>query len=202
MTKEKDQSNFLKYLRNFFNHSCILDEWALSFSLIKNSSTLFSLDRDPNDIRIAHFIRLFNAVMLLISHKCMAMFYVPYSNRTSMIEMLGKPWTVLARAASLYTDPFLMLSGMLTTYSLIAKLQKTGRINIFREYSSRYLRIMPPLAFLILFCTYILPLTGSGPQWNLVVNHHAEICKQNWWKNLLFIHNWFGFSKMWYEGTT
>lgn len=178
-----------------------VDEWALSFSLKKNSSKLFSLDRDVNDIKVAHAIRFLNAIMLLISHKCMAMFFVPYSNRTSMIEMLGKPWTVLARAASLYTDPFLMLSGMLTTYSLIAKLQKNGRINILREYSSRYLRIMPSLAFLIAFCTYVLPLSGSGPQWNLVITQHAEICKESWWRNLLFIHNWFGFSNMWWVGS-
>lgn len=174
------------------------DELAVSFSLIKNTLALFSLKRDPNDIKIAHSIRFFNAIMLLISHKCMAMFYVPYSNRTTMIEMLGRPWTVLARAASLYTDPFLMISGMLTAYSLFGKLQKSGRINILQEYFSRYLRIMPPLAFLILLCTYILPLTGNGPQWNLVVTHHADICKENWWRNLLFIHNWFGFSNMWF----
>lgn len=37
---------------------------------------------------------------------------------------------------------------------------------------------------------------GSGPQWNLVVGHHADICKKNWWRNLLFIHNYFGFSEM------
>lgn len=135
--------------------------------------------------------------MLLISHKAMAMFYVPYSNRTAMIEMLGKPWTVLARAASLYTDPFLMLSGMLTAYSLYGKLQKTGQINILKEYCARYLRIMPPLAFLIVICTFILPLIGNGPLWNLVVSHHAGICKQYWWRNLLFIHNWFSFENMW-----
>lgn len=42
----------------------------------------------------------------------------------------------------------------------------------------------------------MLPLWGSGPQWNLVVGHHADICKQHWWRNLLFIHNYFGFSEM------
>lgn len=99
-------------------------------------------------------------------------------------------------AASLYTDPFLMLSGMLTTYSLIGKLQRNGRINISKEIIGRYFRIMPPLAFLILFCTFVLPLLGDGPQWNLVVTHHATICKQHWWRNLLFIHNWFGFSNL------
>lgn len=62
---------------------------------------------------------------------------------------------------------------------------------MFSHYS-----IVPPLAALILFCTYILPMWGSGPQWNLVVGHHATICKRNWWRNLLFIHNYFGFSEM------
>lgn len=59
-----------------------------------------------------------------------------------------------------------------------------------------YRSIVPPLAALILFCTYVLPLWGSGPQWNLVVGHHSNICKKNWWRNLLFIHNYFGFSEM------
>jgi peptidoglycan/LPS O-acetylase OafA/YrhL len=174
----------------------ILGDLALSFSVIKNTKTLFSLERDNGDIRMAHVIRFLNAVMLLVSHKCMAMFYVPYSNRTAMTELLSQKWTVVARAASLYTDPFLMLSGMLTAYSLYGKLQKSGRISLAKEYISRYFRIMPSLAFLIIFCTFILPLLSSGPQWNLVVSHHADLCKQNWWRNLLFIHNWFGFSSM------
>lgn len=170
--------------------------WFTCFSLIRNTRQLFSTTRDSSDIKSAHAIRFLNAVMLVLSHKCMALFFNPYSNRTAMTATLGKPWTVLARAASLYTDPFLMLSGMLTAYSLFGKLQRTGHISIWKEYLGRYLRIMPPLAFLIIFCTFILPLLGEGPQWNLVVTHHSAICKQHWWRNLLFIHNWFGFSNM------
>lgn len=173
-----------------------LDEWLRSFSLIKNSKSLFSTKLEAGDIRAAHGIRFFNAIMLLISHKCMAVFFNPYVNRTSMTETLGRPFSVLARAASLYTDPFIMLSGMLIAYSFIGKLQKSGRINVVKEVVGRYLRIMPSLAFLIAFCTFILPLLGSGPQWNLVVSHHAGVCKQTWWRNFLFIHNWFGFEEM------
>lgn len=134
-----------------------------------------------------------------------------------MAESLGQPWTVIGRAASLYTDPFLLFSGMLTSYSLFGRLMKQQPIRLKNEYISRLMRyvkryptigsylltflslpcsIVPPLAALILFCTYVLPLWGSGPQWNLVVGHHADICKQHWWRNLLFIHNYFGFSEM------
>ncbi|KAH8289379.1 hypothetical protein KR054_004399 [Drosophila jambulina] len=170
--------------------------WCTAFSLDKNLRWLFSTSSAPGDIEAVHGIRFLNAIMLIFSHKSMAMFFNPYNNRTAMSESLGQPWTVIGRAASLYTDPFLLFSGMLTAYSLFGRLMKQQPIRLKNEYISRLMRIVPPLAALILFCTYVLPLWGSGPQWNLVVGHHADICKKNWWRNLLFIHNYFGFSEM------
>lgn len=143
-----------------------------------------------------HGIRFLNAYLLIISHKSMALFFNPYINRTAMSEVLGHPWTVIARAASLYTDPFIMMSGLLTTYSLYGRLQRGQRVNVINEYVGRIMRIAPPLGALIVFCTYILPFMGSGPQWNLVIGHHAGICKSYWWRNLMFIHNYFGFENM------
>lgn len=56
--------------------------------------------------------------------------------------------------------------------------------------------MVPAMAAIILTCTFLLPELGAGPQWNLTVNHHAEKCKQYWWRNFLFIHNYFGFNDM------
>lgn len=167
-----------------------------TFSLKKNVASLVSLKREGSDIPSVHGIRFINALMLVVAHKSMALFYQPYANRTDMSDTLGQPWTVIGRAASLYTDPFIMLSGLLTTYSLYGRLQRGQGFSIAKEYISRLLRIVPTLGALILFCTFVLPLIGSGPQWNLVVSHHATICKSYWWRNLLFIHNYFGFENM------
>ncbi|XP_053985527.1 nose resistant to fluoxetine protein 6-like [Hylaeus anthracinus] len=171
-------------------------ELLLSFSLKRNFKKLVSLERGQNDIATLHGVRAINALMLLLSHKCMALFFNPYTNRTEMTEFLGKPWTVIGRAASLYTDPFIMLSGLLTSYSFVGKLKRTGNLNIRDEYLSRLIRLIPPLAALMLLCIYVIPYTGSGPQWNLVVNEHANICKRTWWRNFLFIHNYFGFESI------
>lgn len=54
--------------------------------------------------------------------------------------MLGKPWTVIARAASLYTDPFIMLSGLLTSYAFCRQLKRTNTLDVPREYISRLMR--------------------------------------------------------------
>lgn len=89
-----------------------------------------------------------------------------------------------------------MISGTLTAYSLLGKLKRSHRISIFEEYTSRLLRIVPTFAALIAFCTFVLPWLNSGPMWNNVITHHADICKRFWWRNLLFIHNYFGFENM------
>ncbi|KAF5307726.1 hypothetical protein FQR65_LT06597 [Abscondita terminalis] len=172
------------------------NEILLAFSLRKNMAALLSTKRTSSDIESVHGIRFINAFMLVISHKSMALFFIPYVNRTNMSEIMGQPWSVFGRAASLYTDPFIMISGTLTTYSLLRKLQKHNKISMVNEYVSRLFRIVPTLAALILFCTFILPLINSGPNWNLVVTQHADNCKKYWWRNLLFIHNYFGFKNM------
>ncbi|XP_055522358.1 nose resistant to fluoxetine protein 6 [Wyeomyia smithii] len=172
------------------------NKWLSAFSLIQNTRTIFCVKDDPNDVASVHGIRFLNAILLVVAHKSMALFFNPYANRTDMSETLGQPWTVVGRAASLFTDPFIMFSGFLTTYSMIGRLMRNQRIKLYQDYIGRLLRIIPPLGALILFCTFVLPFLGSGPQWNLVVTNHGDICKKYWWRNLLFIHNYFGFKNM------
>lgn len=111
-----------------------------AFSLRRTVKSLFSLNRAEGDIASVHGIRFLNAFMLIVAHKSLAVFFIPYVNRTIMTEIIGKPWTVLGRAASLYTDPFIMFSGMLTTYSYFGRLNRGKSINIIDEYVSRLMR--------------------------------------------------------------
>ncbi|XP_050088709.1 nose resistant to fluoxetine protein 6-like [Anopheles aquasalis] len=171
-------------------------EWLTAFSLIKNTRSIVCLKEERNDIACVHGIRFLNAMLLLIAHKSMALFFNPYVNRTEMSEILGQPWTVIGRAAAIFTDPFIMFSGFLTTFSFVERLQRGQRVRLHQEYIGRLLRIMPPLGALILFCTFVLPFLGTGPLWNLVVTNHGTICKRYWWRNMLFIHNYFGFGNM------
>lgn len=58
-----------------------------AFSLKKNVLKLVSLERSESDIATLHGIRAFNAFMLLLSHKSLALFFNPYVNRTEMTEV-------------------------------------------------------------------------------------------------------------------
>lgn len=59
----------------------------LAFSLPKNWAALLSTKRSSDDIESVHGIRFFNAMMLLLCHKSMSVFYNGYSNRTEMSEV-------------------------------------------------------------------------------------------------------------------
>lgn len=64
--------------------------------------------------------------------------------------------------------------------------------------SSKYLsfRIFPPVLAMIIFNTYILPLLGSGPLFPSIITYQIDLCENYWWRNVLFIQNFFGFENI------
>lgn len=126
----------------------------------------------------------------------MTIFFYGYANKGEMSEELNKSWTAVARACVLCTDTFFLLSGMLTAYSFFGRLNRKQDLNVLKEYAGRYVRILPPVLAIAVFNTYILPLMGDGPQWNSLIGYQVDLCKNNWWQNLFFIQNYFGFENI------
>lgn len=65
-----------------------VNEILLSFSLKRNFRKLISLKRSQDDIAAVHGVRAINALMLIVAHKSMAIFFYPYANRTTMAEVI------------------------------------------------------------------------------------------------------------------
>ena len=164
--------------------------------MVKNSKDILSMERDRGDMPAPHAIRCFNTLMLIVSHKSMELDFKAFSNQTDLSKTFNNPLTVLVRASYLYTDSFIMLSGMLVAYSFIGRLQRGQTINIIKEIAGRYFRVAPPMIALMIFGTFVLPLLGSGPQWNLLITFQSTLCKQTWWRSVFMIHNWFGFKNI------
>lgn len=155
-----------------------------------------STKTSSSDITSLHGIRLLNTYLIILSHKGMQLNFSPIANRTEMNTYCEGPISILFRAVYLYTDVFLMLSGLLVSYLFIGKLQRGIKINVWKEIAGRYFRFMPAIAALIIFSTFILPLLGSGPQWGTMITVQSKRCKRNWWMNFLMIQNWFGFENI------
>lgn len=129
--------------------------------------------------------------LLYYTHKSMFVMSNPHVNEDYVRELTNSAVMNPIRAAYYYTDVFMMISGLLVSYSVIGRLQKGSIINLKKEIIARYLRMMPTLAVVVLFSTFILPHISSGPQWNIITDQ-ADVCEKFWWRNILMIHNWFG----------
>ena len=51
-------------------------------------------------------------------------------------------------------------------------------------------RLTPVYGIILGFFATMMVYLGSGPGW-ANVNAEAEMCRSNWWKNLLYINNYF-----------
>lgn len=157
---------------------------------------IYNVKRSGGEIPVLDGIRSLNTFLLLLAHRGIELNYPPTSNRVEMNDYIKGPITVPSRACYLNTDAFLMLSGLLISYSMVGRLQRGQKINVMKEIAGRYFRIMPPLAATMVFMMYILPHLGSGPQWNMLITYQADLCKRTWWRNVLMIQNWFGFENI------
>lgn len=177
------------------NSLTFVDPWLTAFSITKNIKDVVSSNVNSNEIRSVHGIRFVNVLLVYLSHKSMIMTYSPYANKSYLEERSRGPLSMPFQASYIYTDLFFMLSGLLLSHSIIGKLQKGMKINYAKEIAGRYMRVIPPMAAVVIFSTYILPHLASGPQWNIITDE-ADTCKSTWWMNILMIQNWFGVEKI------
>lgn len=170
---------------------CCTDQWLTSFSIIKNARETFSVNTNGNEIASLHGVRFINMMLIVLVHKSMSLYFNPFTNKKYLNDMGTGVTASPFMAALIYTEVFLMLSGLLVAYSTLGKLKRGQEVNCWKEIAGRYLRMMPPLAVIVLFSTYILPNIGSGPLWS-VITDQSQVCRKFWGLNILMIQNWFG----------
>ena len=70
--------------------------------------------------------------------------------------------------SSVAVDTFLVLSGLLVSYTILKNLNNTGgRLNPITIYLNRYLRLTFVYGFVIAFVATLIVYVGSGPNWYL-----------------------------------
>ena len=128
----------------------------MAFSLKKNVSKFLKIKENDIEIRGIDGIRALNAVALLMSHKAVSLFFYPFMNRTATVNVsrflfnfrkvensfqkLSKPWTILAKNAIVYTDSFMLLSGLLNANALLTDLSNRQSMNFKQKLVNRIFR--------------------------------------------------------------
>jgi len=106
-------------------------------------------------------------------------------------------WThVWLTSRALSVDAFFVFSGTLVSYSFMKERSKGKKFNLPFHFIHRYLRLTPAFAIMLLFNATLYNRIGSGPLWKTHSQRIEDECRNNWWKYLLFINNWFPIRKV------
>nr|CAD7256296.1 unnamed protein product [Timema shepardi] len=174
-----------------------LEKMLMAFSIKKTLPELLSVEKGDGDIKCIHGVRALATVALYVAHKVLALAFLPYSNRIHLTQLSQEPLSMLLRASFIYTDSFLLLSGVLTAYHMSCEMKRKGGIDWKRRYLARFIRLAKHIRYeeLINFLGGLDAL-GNGPMWNKVVKRNADLCKVSMWKNMLYVQNIFPFEEM------
>ncbi|KAK0159785.1 hypothetical protein PV327_010861 [Microctonus hyperodae] len=168
----------------------------MSFSLRRTIKILMKpVQVDSNDINCIHGIRSLATIALYVGHKMIPIAGLPYANRITLTEVSNNPMSSLLRVSIVYTDSFLILSGVLSAFNMSKESEIRGEIRWFCRIVARFIRLTPALLAIIFWYAYIMEHIGTGPQWN-IMKENADLCKRNSWTNLLYIQNFFPFEEM------
>ncbi|XP_077990613.1 nose resistant to fluoxetine protein 6-like [Glandiceps talaboti] len=172
-----------------------------SFSIIVSSDKILSTRQGSRAIGCLNGIRVLSMFWIILYH--VWLFLVTVRIPTTFIEnpryvdeeVYGRFVTLGLWRGDLGVEAFLVLSGLLVSYITLRQLQKCSgprHYNWVLFYFHRYWRLTPAYAFVLMFYTTLVLHIGRGIFTSLWYPAQA-VCQDNWWANMLYIHNLYPF---------
>ncbi|GFT13903.1 nose resistant to fluoxetine protein 6 [Nephila pilipes] len=165
----------------------------LSFSMISNFKRLFNTKTSMENFSCIQGMRVFTTSWIVIAHVyfCGAYFRMFYRTVFHGHAAAKEPIVQMIVNGSEAVDTFLFMAGMLVCYFTVklVKIQKK-KFHFGLFVLHRLWRIIPVYYF-ILLCATLVPLMGSGPAFHDVMSKFVYPCFRYWWRNALFIHNFY-----------
>ncbi|KAG5684438.1 hypothetical protein PVAND_013672 [Polypedilum vanderplanki] len=169
------------------------EEIIKSFSIIENIKKLGKESNDEYGLSCVNGIKAVGMFCIIAGHALVFLLGGPMQN-TDFYEKQSK---LLQNAfilnSPLLVDSFLLLSGFLFTRLVLIEMDKRrGKINFLLIYIFRYIRLTPAYIMMIgLYSTWFIKI-GDGPLWKQRISLEQERCMSSWWKNILYINNYYG----------
>ncbi|XP_055708225.1 nose resistant to fluoxetine protein 6-like isoform X2 [Phlebotomus papatasi] len=176
----------------------IFEKFIKCFSIYHNVAIIFNQDLGKSSIPVIHGLRALTMFWIITGH---IFFYALASTKNfQRVLTYTKEWFMQPfNAAATGVDTFLVISGFLLSYlyfeSYMKKPKKDGVIAFLKSVCNRILRIAPSYYTIILFSMIIGIYLKDKSQFNMLENIE-ENCIKYWWRNVLFINNFFPFSEI------
>ncbi|XP_058123502.1 nose resistant to fluoxetine protein 6-like [Anopheles ziemanni] len=166
-----------------------------SFSLVRNWYRLVSRSKDQlnEDLKFFQAIRFFTFCLVVVGH-CGDLFTATsFANTYGRESEYSNPLAHILINGSLIVQSFFEMSGFLLSIHFCtnqAKMKKISWAAIFVTVAYRYIRLTPAYAFILLLHATWLPKLQDGPFWPRGAEVERNLCRRNWWTNLLYVNNY------------
>ncbi|XP_074593824.1 nose resistant to fluoxetine protein 6-like isoform X2 [Brevipalpus obovatus] len=166
----------------------------IAFSLQKNTKKLLDSAKKPLGSPLRHLdgIRFISVCWIICGHTYFYTDFVHYHHyrRLKHIQEIDDDLAFMPIANfTLSVNTFFFISGLLVVYANWKKLSVSdGKISFTEFFIHKVWRLWPPY-LAIIGLVLVMPLFGSGPLWPQAVENTADLCRQNWWTNILFVNN-------------
>ncbi|VDO58564.1 unnamed protein product [Haemonchus placei] len=159
----------------------------MSLNIKINASRALSTKRAPQNLHALHGLEFITFIWLVTA--------MVYNFMQPYIENVAFSYDAVSSVAahptnnySYLVDGLLALSALYTTYLLYGDVATI--FDILDVIRVTLLRFWPAYAFCVLFMWILFPEMSAGPLW--IHTDTVERCTDSWWKNLLFINNFYG----------
>ncbi|XP_053693261.1 nose resistant to fluoxetine protein 6-like [Sabethes cyaneus] len=208
-TKYKTSNEYWKE----YKHIGIVSKILLCFAVGPNSKTILSVERANEDsITCVHGLRVYSLLWTIMVHTYLQLFAVGENRYGRKITERSFTYQVVGNA-TFSVDTFFFISGVLVVVLFYRTSQnfKEERSNekrnfrghrflqeisrIFLSTLYRFLRLTPAYLFVIILNELALKWTYGRSVFTPGIIDHIT-CHEYWWRNILYINNWYPFSEM------
>ncbi|XP_037941972.1 uncharacterized protein LOC119674888 [Teleopsis dalmanni] len=200
LKKKKSQTACTK---NFYKEdlNTNVEKILTSFSFLRNYHRL-TRRPNPNDLikNLEGFnvIRIIGVYLVISAHVYLLVLTSHMQNSEFIETMLKHAEAIIIQNGTAFIQIFFIISGFLLNFTFNQKQMvtpstdiKQGIVIYFKIFILRYIRFLPSLLLYILFTGTILNKLQDGPLWLHIAQPDRTFCREYWWKNILFINNFF-----------
>ncbi|XP_035698599.1 nose resistant to fluoxetine protein 6-like [Branchiostoma floridae] len=164
----------------------------LSFSVYTNIGKLLSTKQAPGSIKCLNGIRFLSMSWIILGHTYQIA--IPSFDNSLQFSEARQAFAFQAvNNSSVSVDSFFFISGLLMSYLLLKRIQKSKEdgksVPYGMMYLHRYLRLTPTYMFVLMLYVWVIPPMFSGPTWSQAPNALDADCPGWWWANPLYINN-------------
>ncbi|KAL9695310.1 hypothetical protein quinque_014595 [Culex quinquefasciatus] len=166
-------------------------EYSLYSNLLAVMKTVPRSLEKSDTIDCVNGIRSVMMLQIVAHHVHDTLRAIPVTNQVARQEYFQSVMGILGfRASALSVDIFLVLSATLLSYGVMRELSKTSKLNVFKLWIHRIVRILPAYGLLIYFVVAFGEHFGEGPLYRYMIQPAVDACSDNWWSAILFIQNY------------